>query len=67
MIPMITGAMVFIFFFWRLGNKELPDIVIEHANHDKHKLKTSAETSSTLGDKMLNLWLNWIALEKSKL
>lgn len=40
---------------------------MEHANHDKHRLKTSSGTSSTRGDKILNLWLNWIALENTKL
>lgn len=57
----------YLFFPWRLANKELPDILMEHANHDKHRIKTSSGTSSTRGDKILNLWLNWIALENTKL
>lgn len=57
----------FYFFFWWFGNKEFLDIVIEYVNYDKYKLKIFVEISSIWGDKMLNLWLNWIVLEKSKL
>lgn len=67
MVLMIIGVMVFIFFFWWFGNKEFLDIVIEYVNYDKYKLKIFVEISSIWGDKMLNLWLNWIVLEKSKL
>lgn len=67
MVLMIIGVMVFIFFFWWFGNKEFLDIVIEYVNYDKYKLKIFVEISSIWGDKMLNLWLNWIVLENSKL
>lgn len=67
MVLMIIGVMVFIFFFWWFGNKEFLDIVMEYVNYDKYKLKIFVEISSIWGDKMLNLWLNWIVLEKSKL
>lgn len=67
MVLMIIGVMVFIFFFWWFGNKEFLDIVLEYVNYDKYKLKIFVEISSIWGDKMLNLWLNWIVLENSKL